>query len=251
MDKYIFISYAHKDSDRVIPVIQTLRKNGFRVWYDDGIDPGTEWDKNIAEHIIDCSYFIAFISKAYLASANCRDEIAYARDENKKHFLIYIEDVELPKELKLRLSRIQNLFMHKYPDKNVFYQKLFAAEGIDVCRDAAYIKKEAYAETATTKEAYAASAKTAPDPYQHKKKNTSRFNPLVLILTIVILGGGVLFFTSRTDGDNSDDNRATSALPSDASQNQQDDTALPESSNTQNEATLPESSSTQNDATPP
>ena len=31
MDKYIFISYAHKDSDRVIPVIQTLRKNGFRV----------------------------------------------------------------------------------------------------------------------------------------------------------------------------------------------------------------------------
>ncbi|MBQ1488402.1 MAG: toll/interleukin-1 receptor domain-containing protein, partial [Lachnospiraceae bacterium] len=42
-EKYIFISYSHKDTDRVMPIISRLMNEGFRVWYDDGISPGTEW----------------------------------------------------------------------------------------------------------------------------------------------------------------------------------------------------------------
>ncbi|MBO4839226.1 MAG: toll/interleukin-1 receptor domain-containing protein [Lachnospiraceae bacterium] len=39
---YIFISYAHKDCDKVIPVLEDLNRRGYRVWYDDGIEPGSE-----------------------------------------------------------------------------------------------------------------------------------------------------------------------------------------------------------------
>ena len=35
-DKYIFVSYAHKDSQKVVPIVETLSSNGFRVWYDSG-----------------------------------------------------------------------------------------------------------------------------------------------------------------------------------------------------------------------
>ena len=38
---FLFISYAHKDSERVLPIIRRLMAQGYRVWYDAGIDPGT------------------------------------------------------------------------------------------------------------------------------------------------------------------------------------------------------------------
>ena len=48
---FIFISYSHRDSVQAMEIIARLMENGFRVWYDEGIDPGSEWDENIAEHI--------------------------------------------------------------------------------------------------------------------------------------------------------------------------------------------------------
>ena len=36
---YIFVSYAHKDSEVVMRAIALLQQSGFRVWYDEGIDP--------------------------------------------------------------------------------------------------------------------------------------------------------------------------------------------------------------------
>jgi len=35
----------------------------------------------------------------------------------------------------MRSSMIQNIFMHRYKDKEVFYSKLFAADGIAVCKN--------------------------------------------------------------------------------------------------------------------
>ena len=59
-DNYIFISYAHKDIEEVLSFIERLQAEGFNVWFDEGIDPGTEWDDNIASHIEGCSFFVAF-----------------------------------------------------------------------------------------------------------------------------------------------------------------------------------------------
>ena len=93
---YIFVSYAHRDSARVYPILEQMQQDGYRVWFDEGIDPGTEWDENIAAHVCGCNYFIAFLSGNYLASDNCKDELNYARDLGKKRLLVYLEDVQLP-----------------------------------------------------------------------------------------------------------------------------------------------------------
>ena len=42
---YIFVSYAHKDGNKASEVIGKLQMEQYRVWYDEGIDPGTEWDE--------------------------------------------------------------------------------------------------------------------------------------------------------------------------------------------------------------
>lgn len=42
---YIFVSYAHRDSDVVMPVLAYLIRRGYNVWYDEGITPGRDWDE--------------------------------------------------------------------------------------------------------------------------------------------------------------------------------------------------------------
>lgn len=133
-NNYIFISYSHMDYERVFPIIEKLQNEGFNVWYDDGIDPGTEWDENIASHVEACGYFFAMISNNYLNSDNCKDELNYARDLNKNRLLIYLEECTLPGGMAMRLNRLQSIFEYKYPSKDTFYEKLFTAKGIESCK---------------------------------------------------------------------------------------------------------------------
>lgn len=130
---YIFISYSHKDSDRVYEIIQRLYDSGYNVWYDGGIDPGTEWDQNIATHVKGCSYFIAFVSEGYISSENCKDELNYARDLDKERLLVYLEDVALPDGLAMRMNRMQAIWWNRYASSNMdeAYEKLFSSQGID------------------------------------------------------------------------------------------------------------------------
>ena len=134
-NNYIFISYSHMDYERVFPIIEKLQNEGFNVWYDDGIDPGTEWDENIASHVEACGYFFAMISNNYLNSDNCKDELNYARDLNKNRLLIYLEECTLPGGMAMRLNRLQSIFEYKYPSKSDFYNKLFSTNGISACKE--------------------------------------------------------------------------------------------------------------------
>ena len=133
-DPYIFISYSHKDMDKVFGIIKRLQEEGFRVWYDEGIDPATEWDENIAQHIVDCGYLIAFISKNYISSNNCKDEINFARDLDKDRLLVYIEETSLPLGMSMRLRRLQAIHEYKYKEKNDFYAKLLSTAGLEKCK---------------------------------------------------------------------------------------------------------------------
>ncbi|MBQ3037364.1 MAG: SEL1-like repeat protein [Lachnospiraceae bacterium] len=131
---FSFISYSHKDSDRVCPIIERLKKEGFNVWYDDGIEPGSEWDENIANHISQCGYFIAFISENYLGSSNCKDELNFSRDLDKDRLLVYLEEVALSGGMAMRMNRNQAIYWDKCEDKEKAYQKLFSAVGIEKTR---------------------------------------------------------------------------------------------------------------------
>ncbi len=131
---YMFISYSHRNSDEVMEIISKLQQLEFRVWYDMGIDPGTEWDENIASHITGCAYFIAFISDEYLESENCRDELNFARDKDKPRLLVYLKDTKLPEGMSMRLNRLQAIHKYTYARELDFYQKIIEADGINVCR---------------------------------------------------------------------------------------------------------------------
>ncbi|MDE6593264.1 MAG: toll/interleukin-1 receptor domain-containing protein [Oscillospiraceae bacterium] len=131
---YIFISYSHRNGGEVLNIISKLQQLEFRIWYDSGINPGSEWDENIASHISGCAYFIAFISDEYLASSNCKDELNFARDKDKPLLLVYLKDTKLPEGMSMRLNRLQAIHKYTYARELDFYQKIIEADGINVCR---------------------------------------------------------------------------------------------------------------------
>lgn len=134
-NQFIFISYSHRDNDIVWPIIGRMIDDGYNVWYDDGIDPGTEWDEVIANKIIASDYFIAFISENYMASDNCKDELNYARDNVDNKLLIYLTDTSLPPGMNMRLGRIQAIQAFNFRKEDDFFKKLYLSKDINKFKD--------------------------------------------------------------------------------------------------------------------
>lgn len=132
-EPYIFISYSHRDQDLVYPIIAQMQKDGYRVWFDEGICPGTVWDDTIANCIDKCWYFIAFMSKNYLNSGNCMDELEFARDRTRRRVLVYLEEVVLPGGVAMRTNRIQSIFKYRYKSEPEFFRKLYLSEEMQNC----------------------------------------------------------------------------------------------------------------------
>lgn len=93
---YVFVSYAHRDSARVLPVIRPLHEMHYRLWYDEGIPAGSDWPENIALHMRHCAAVLFFVSGASLRSVNCRREIADARRQGKPVLCVRLDDAPLP-----------------------------------------------------------------------------------------------------------------------------------------------------------
>ena len=80
---YIFVSYAHADNASVLPLIEKLFIAKYRVWYDEGIAPGSEWPKNIEDHLNDAKAVLVFNSEASAKSPNCANEVSKASKSDK------------------------------------------------------------------------------------------------------------------------------------------------------------------------
>ena len=141
-EPYIFISYAHRNETEVYRIIERMQAEGYRIWSDSSSDPGAEWADNIAERAASCDYFIAFITKEYLKSTNCLDELSFARDKEKKRLLVYLSNVTLPDGISMRSNRLQAIHKYAYAQEEEFYEKLFRAKGIESSREASSDRPE-------------------------------------------------------------------------------------------------------------
>jgi hypothetical protein len=103
----IFVSYAHKDGAVVFPEITRLHEQGYRIWYDEGIDPGNEWPEEVANALADAACFVVFISPNAVESRNVRNEISFALNNKKPFLAIHVEPTQLPPGLELRMGDIQ------------------------------------------------------------------------------------------------------------------------------------------------
>ena len=142
-EPYIFISYAHKDSGIVVPIIEALQARGCRIWFDEGIEAGTEWSNNIAAHLKVCSTFLAFVSRNSAASENCLDEIAYAKAHQKPSLMIFLEEnVVLPEGTEMQTARFQRMFYNRHGSLDSFTEKLMEAPILESCMETISVNQE-------------------------------------------------------------------------------------------------------------
>ena len=91
---YLFISYAHKQSEEVVSTIRILHEKGWRLWYDEGIPAGSDWPANIARHMQGCAGVLFFESERALESPNCYSEMRTAHRMKKPCMVVHLEDAQ-------------------------------------------------------------------------------------------------------------------------------------------------------------
>ena len=133
-EPFIFVSYAHLDSDIAMPIINGLKENSFSIWYDNGIEPGSEWPEYIAQKILDCSVMLVLLSNNSLKSFNCKREINFALDENKELLVVHLEKANMTPGMKMQLNSNQAIYKYKFRDTQSFLASLYEADLLEKCK---------------------------------------------------------------------------------------------------------------------
>lgn len=133
-EPYIFVSYAHRDSERVFEVLEELQERGYRLWYDDGIAPGSEWPEDIAQHLDGSAMVIAFVTPNSMKSQNCRREINFSLSREKPFLSVLLEKTDMPLGMQMQLSAQQSILRYNYDSWESFIAKILACPGIAPCR---------------------------------------------------------------------------------------------------------------------
>ena len=131
---FIFVSYAHKDSREVFDLIEKLAARGYRIWYDEGIEPGSEWPENIANHLLRAEMVLAMITNDSMDSVNCRREINYAMSKGKPLLSVVLEKTEIPAGMELQLSSQQSVLRYNFTDENRFLDKIESCSYMEPCK---------------------------------------------------------------------------------------------------------------------
>jgi len=119
-EKYVFISYAHKDFDEVGRLVASLEHVACNIWFDNGIEKGAQWSEDIALHLLNAECVLWFVSKASIESKYVMGEINFAISRDKRIIPVYIEDVQMPLGVELLLGQIQAVYLsgiEKYAEK--------------------------------------------------------------------------------------------------------------------------------------
>ncbi|MDD3999503.1 MAG: TIR domain-containing protein [Bacilli bacterium] len=125
---YIYISYAHRDFERVEQLINEFYKKGYNIWYDIGIEVGTEWIEYNANKLANCTATLLFLTENYVNSVQCRNELTFAVSNRKNVIVIKFGDFPLTPGVALQLANVQYFQYNKDTDKNRLITSLFNTE---------------------------------------------------------------------------------------------------------------------------
>ena len=190
---YIFVSYAHKDSDKVFEEIKKFNEAGFNVWYDEGISPGNEWTKDIATALSNCTVFVVMITPTSAVRRNVQNEINFAITKHKRFIAIHLEKTELPDDMQLQIGTLQAIMKYNMSEEEYVFKfcEAFEKSGLERKHKA---ESETEADPVTGSEA-APEKKDISIP-----KKTKKVSLIIggLIAVVLVALGSAIFFHSKT-----------------------------------------------------
>jgi len=121
---YAFISYAHKDSEKVFRILDDLTDAGYNYWCDQEIKGGDYWPEEIGRRLMDSDLVVVMLSNSSILSRNVRNEITMAQNLGKKIVPVFIEKVVLSPGAKLQLESYNFRFEYKMSAES-FHREFF------------------------------------------------------------------------------------------------------------------------------
>ena len=110
MNAAVFISYASKDRDRILDLVDRLDADGVSVWIDQmSIEGATMWSQEIVAAIRSCKVLILAISSNSADSKNVVKELSLASEGRKRILPVYLESAMIPESMAYQLAGIQRL----------------------------------------------------------------------------------------------------------------------------------------------
>ena len=91
----IFVSYKKEDAGRVVRIVEGLRKEGFTVWWDHGITPGSQWDQTIQRELDAAELVVAVWSELSVHAPWVKEEASVGKAKGRL-LPVRIDDVDPP-----------------------------------------------------------------------------------------------------------------------------------------------------------
>lgn len=114
-EPYLFISYSHRDTEKVYQTLDLLYDRKYRIWYDESCETGNDFRDELRTKIENCEAVILFVSNASMTSPFCGMEIIVARENGKRIFPVYVEeDVAVPPAFQILLSNTHHGSVNDY-----------------------------------------------------------------------------------------------------------------------------------------
>ena len=115
-EPYLFVSYSHKDTAKVYPILDALYDRKYRLWYDESCETGNDFRDELRERIENSEAVILFVSKSSMLSPFCGMEIIVARENGKRLYPVYLDNTEIPPAFQILLSNTHHRTI-QYIDK--------------------------------------------------------------------------------------------------------------------------------------
>ena len=103
-EPYLFISYSHRDTEQVYPILDALYDRKYRMWYDESCETGNDFRDELRQRIEKCEAVILFVSEASMNSPFCGMEIIVARENGKRLYPVYLDAVDVPPAFSILLA---------------------------------------------------------------------------------------------------------------------------------------------------
>ena len=130
-EPFLFISYSHRNTEQVYPILDMLHDRRFRIWYDESCETGNDFRDELRDKIEKCTAVVLFVSEASMNSPFCGMEIIVARENKKRVYPIYLDDAPVPPAFQILLSNTHHGSISNIPKLIKSLERDLPAETMD------------------------------------------------------------------------------------------------------------------------
>lgn len=103
-EPYLFVSYSHRDTAKVYPILDALYDKKYRIWYDEACENGNDFRDELRQRIQKADAVLLFVSKASMSSKFCGMEIIVAVENGKRLYPVYLDNEPIPASFEILLA---------------------------------------------------------------------------------------------------------------------------------------------------